>query len=73
MIYLWVGHMGSMCTLFRKSLAHLVSFIDTYDCRITAISFTTNYGLVLLICVMDNVGHGGTFPWMCQSCTEDAR
>jgi len=49
---------GGTCILYRKSLAHSVKTIDTYDSRVTAIGVNTNHGFLLLICVYMPTDYG---------------
>jgi len=44
--------------LYRKCLAHYIRTVDTYDPRITAISFESKIGLILMICVYMPTDYG---------------
>jgi len=49
---------GGTCILYRKHLSHYVSKVDSYDPRITAVNFSCNIGLVLMICVYMPTDYG---------------
>ena len=44
--------------MYRKSLAQYVREVDTYDPRITAVSFNSQIGLILMICVYMPTDYG---------------
>jgi len=49
---------GGTCILYRKCLAQHVSTLVTHDPRITAGTFDSNLGLVLMICVYMPTDYG---------------
>jgi len=49
---------GGTGILYRKCLAHYIRTVDTYDPRITAISFESKIGLILMICVYMPTDYG---------------
>jgi len=49
---------GGTCILYRKCLAQCVSTLVTHDPRITAVTFDSNRGLVLMICVYMPTDYG---------------
>jgi len=49
---------GGTCILYRKCLEQRVSTLVTHDPRITAVTFDSNLGLVLMICVYMPTDYG---------------
>ena len=49
---------GATGILYRKSFAQYICKVDTYDPRITAVSFNSEIGLILMICVYMPTDYG---------------